>query len=570
MTDTYSQKNSPIVRRIFFTMLVPTILMNLTTALASFADTVIIGYFLDDLSLSVVTYATPIYMIINTFAALFAVGGSICMGIDSGKGDKTGANRSFSIAVELLVTTGLLLTVGGVLFSRLLPGWLGVGSDASGQAVFEMVRAYSTIIMLSAPVFMLNVGLAFFVRNDGQPNLSMVGMMLSIVVNIVFDVIFIAVFDLGVAGAACATVLGQLVSALVIASHFLSGKNTLQFRFAFGAEVMRIMKNGGSTALHFVYQFLTILILNHLITNLAGANGVVVYTVVFNLYTVSLALFEGISQTIQPMISLFYGEMNIGKIKQTMKLAFYTIFVICGLVTLGLEACPQVVPMIFSVKDAALVASCSVAVRIFSASMIIMTINVVIGYYLQSTEQSLLAAVLVSLRCFVIFLLCVFTLGAMFGLNGIWASYAVAEGVTLLLYLLFNELLRKKMGQKNGEVNFLLLSKAVERSTSSYTFEAGQGDANAFIACVTKRLSQCKGMPGTIQKNTALYLEDLLCHIQERKGKWLEVDIVEAEGRVIVRDDLDHSQVAEKVQSYLLGEESDYSPALGFNRLCLK
>ena len=84
----YYYKNNPMVRSIFFKMLTPTILMNLTTALASFADTVIIGHFLDDLALSVVTYATPIYMIINTFAALFAVGGSIAMSIDMGKGEK--------------------------------------------------------------------------------------------------------------------------------------------------------------------------------------------------------------------------------------------------------------------------------------------------------------------------------------------------------------------------------------------------------------------------------------------------------------------------------------------------
>ena len=82
MDKLYYYKNNPIVKSIFIKMLAPTILMNLTTALASFADTVIIGYFLDDLALSVVTYATPIYMIINTFAALFAVGGSIAMSID--------------------------------------------------------------------------------------------------------------------------------------------------------------------------------------------------------------------------------------------------------------------------------------------------------------------------------------------------------------------------------------------------------------------------------------------------------------------------------------------------------
>ena len=125
MKNSYLRKYNPIVTRIFLTMLAPTILMNLTTALASFADTVIIGFFLDDKSLSVVTYATPIYMIINTFAALFAVGGSIVMSIESGKGNKESAHKSFSLSVELLVLTGVILFLCGLFFSNIITSWLG-------------------------------------------------------------------------------------------------------------------------------------------------------------------------------------------------------------------------------------------------------------------------------------------------------------------------------------------------------------------------------------------------------------------------------------------------------------
>lgn len=570
MAEPFLCKNSPIVRRIFFSMLVPTILMNLTTAIASFADTVIIGYFLDDLSLSVVTYATPIYMIINTFAALFAVGGSIAIGIDSGKGDKAGANRAFSLATELLIASGFILTVGGLVLADNIPIWLGAGSDASGWEVFKMVRSYSAIIMVSAPVFMLNVGLAFFVRNDGRPTLSMVGMILSIVINIIFDIAFIGTLDLGVAGAAYATVLGQFVSAVVIAGHFLSKKNTLRFQFAFGKDIVRIVKNGGGTALHFIYQFITILIINHLVTKFAGINGVVVYTVVFNLYTVSLALYEGISQTIQPMISLFYGENNIVKIKQTLKMTLITVFVICGMVTLVLEGFPQIVPVIFGVDDMALVVSCSTAVRIFSASMIIMTVNVVIGYYLQSTEHSFFAVVLVSLRCFVIFLLGALVLGYFFGMNGIWASYAVAEALTFIIYMMINAALCRRLQKKYGETNFLLLSKAVEKSTLTYVWNSDGEDGEKFTGFIADKLRERDKLNHNVAENAVLYINDLIRSNAGKKDKLIEIDIIEEEGRVVIRDDFNHAEIQKNIQSYLCGEESDYSPALGFNRICLK
>ena len=86
MINSFSVKRSPLVIKTFLSILLPTILMNLTTAIGSLADAVIIGQYLDELSLSVVTYATPIYMIINMIAALFAIGGCIAVSVDTGKG----------------------------------------------------------------------------------------------------------------------------------------------------------------------------------------------------------------------------------------------------------------------------------------------------------------------------------------------------------------------------------------------------------------------------------------------------------------------------------------------------
>ena len=253
MKDNYLYKHNPIVKRIFLSMLAPTILMNLTTAIGSVADTIIIGQYLDDLSLSVVTFATPIFMLINTFAALFAVGGCITMSIDAGKGDKKSANRAFSLSIELLYFIGILLYFAGAFFSNTITGWLG----ATGE-VFGLVEQYSRIILIGGPVFVLNIGLAFFVRNDGRPTLSMVGMFSSIIVDIILNFVFVGYLDYGVSGAAYSTVIGQIVSILIICTHFFSSKNTLKFNFTLNKNICRVIKNGVSSALNFVYQFLLI------------------------------------------------------------------------------------------------------------------------------------------------------------------------------------------------------------------------------------------------------------------------------------------------------------------------
>lgn len=565
MEPSYRYKHNPIVKRILLAMLAPTILMNLTTAIGSMADTVIIGHYLDDLSLSVVTFATPIYMVINTFAALFAVGGCIAMSIDSGKGEKETANRAFSLSLELLLGVGIILLLAGIFASDIITHWLGAGKD-----VFESTRQYSQIILMSAPIFTLNIGLAFFVRNDGRPTLSMIGMISSIVVDTILNFVFVGYMGKGVSGAAYSTVLGQLVSILIICTHFFSRKNTLRFCFTLEKTVWRIIENGTSSALHFVYQSLTILIINHFLSQLESTNGVVVYTVVFNLSTVSLSVFEGISQTIQPMISNYYGEKSFKNIRQTLRLALIAVVIICGSVTAALEIFPTVVPTVFGIDDIALMGASASAVRIFATSMIITTVNVVIGYYLQSTEQNFMAAVIISLRCFVLFLGATLILGKCFGMNGIWSAYTVAEALTFCIILIMVRCKQKKMGKNGEEVNFLLLNRATEQGILCYTCDYGKDNAADYFSAVEKHLQEHPTLGKALQQDTAAYLSALKECVVPKKGCYVEVEINSADGKVIIRDNLNHSEASEKLQATIQnGSTADFGPVLGWNRMCI-
>lgn len=566
MEKTYGYKHNPIVKNIYLSMLLPTILMNLTTAIGSMADTVIIGHYLDDVALSVVTFATPIFMVINLFAALFAVGGCIAMSIDSGKGEKDTANQAFSVSMELLAITGIILAVSGVCFVDRIAGWLGAGAD-----VFDLVRTYSRIILIGGPVFVLNIGFAFFVRNDGRPTLSMVGMFLSIIVDVTLNVVFVGMMGMGVAGAAYSTVIGQLVSALVIGSHFLTSKNTLKFRMCFNKMAVRIIQNGASAALHFVYQFLTILIINHFLAKLAGTNGVVIYTVVFNLSTVSLSLFEGISQTIQPMTSNYYGEKSYKNIRETLRLAFLTILIICGLVTLFLEIAPQTVPMVFGIDDGILIQKSAAAVRIYAISMIIMTINVVIGYYLQSTEQNLLAAVMISLRCFFIFMAALLILGKLFGLNGVWAAYTVAEVLSFVICILMVWAKQKKLQKEGIHANAFLLDEEIEKQIECYTFDSQKDDWDAFLKEVLHRMEEHVNVCEHVLLDTKEYLMELETSGVEKRQQYIEVEINGREKKVIIRDHTDHTAIQENIPNVIRhGSKWDYGPVLGWNRIVLE
>lgn len=566
MGDTYCYHRNPIVKKIFVAMLVPTILMNITTGIASLADTVLIGYFLDDQSLSVVTFAMPLFMAINAFSALFSMGGCIAVSIDAGKGQRQLADRSFSISMELLVVTGIAFSLAGIFLMDPITSLLGAEEN-----VFASVKLYSRIILLGAPVFLLNVGAAFFARNDGRANLAMIGMFISIVTDIVLNIIFMGPLHMGVAGAALSTVLGQLAGLFVIGTHFFSTKNSMKFIPYLDKSAFRIVQNGFSSALHFIYQFLIIFLMNHLLASMAGTDGVVVYTVVFNLSTVTLGVFEGISQTIQPMISLYYGEKSYWQMKDTMRLAGIAAVILCGLVTVVLEVFPQMVPMLFGVDDGGLIDKSVVAVRIYAASMIITTINVILGYYLQSIEQNKMASAFVTLRGFVVLLACILILGLLWGMNGLWASYLVTEILCFAICFLMIQSKRKKLEQDGTKVNLLLLETEVEAQTSCYIFDCKRQDYQDFVDGIAKVMDEDSSIDVSLRADTKAYLSKLSFFVQSSKDGYIEVNINRKEMRVIVKDNLQHGDLADSVDLIVAnGSKAEYGPVLGWNRICLE
>ena len=565
MVNSFSVKRSPLVIKTFLSILVPTILMNLTTAIGSMADAVIIGQYLDELSLSVVTYATPIYMIINMIAALFAIGGCIAVSVDTGKGDKTGANKAFSISAICLVFLSMILFFAGVFFSRQITFLLGAGNEL----VFDKVKTYVQIILLGAPIFILNIAGAFFVRNDGRPTLSMVGMISGMGIDIILNLVFVGFMSMGVAGAAISTVIGQGVGLIIVGSHFLSKKNTLKFRFAFDSSVCRIIKNGFGSALSFVYQFVTIMVMNHYVVRLSGPEGIVIYTVVFNLCTVSLAVFEGLSQTTQPMISLYFGEKSNKKIKDSVKLSVLSAVIICGSVMAILEAFPAIVPHMFGISESGLIQQSALAVRIYTTSMFIMTLNVIIGNYLQSIEFGQITSVLVSLRCCVLLLVCVFVLGELFGLGGIWAAYTVAEILTFIVFMVINIIKREKLSKNNVSADIFFLDKRVEESCKSLVYKCNTNEYESFCNEI-KTIADKIAIYNEKMLITALeYLTKLEDVIVDKKGKYIEVEFNAYDKKIIISDNLSHDKLKADFAK-ITDEDIEYGPVLGLNRISIK
>lgn len=419
------------VRKTFYRMLIPTILMNMVTCVSTAVNTIILGNFIGENALAAVTFSLPVFMLINTIAALLAVGGTTALGNALGFGDKEKANGIFSSAIITAAIVSVLLAAGGSFLIDPIVAALG----AYG-IVAELTREYTLIIFYLTPAFILNICLAFFVRSDGRPALAMTAMISSIAVNILLSILFVVVLNMGVAGAAWSAGLSQIFSALMMATHFFSKKNTLAFiAKGFYSRIPLIFKSGVGTSLHFIYQFIVILTFNHILVGISGAGAIVVFSVVINVLTIALSMFEGLSQSVQPMFSVYYGENNHRAIKETLKRVIKMTFILGGSVTAFLLIFPQTFTHIFGVTDALLVKNSHIAIRIFGTSIILMTINVIMGYYYQCIGRRKLAAFIVAAHNLIFQLLGAFLLVHFFGKNGVWLSYPFSEVAALAVWL---------------------------------------------------------------------------------------------------------------------------------------
>jgi len=550
-------KEHRLVNKIFNAMLIPTILMNLVTCVSSAADTVIVGNLLGEEALAAITFSMPVYMIINTLASLIAVGGTTALGNALGRGEKETANGIFGASIVFAFFISILFAVTGVAFVGFAVNILGAQGDIAG-----LTKDYVIVVFGMTPAFILNITLAFFARSDGRPNLAMYGMVTSIIANIILDIVFIAYLKMGIAGAAWATGTSQIISALMVLTHFAGKRCGLRFIIKRPFEKIRlIFKSGVGTSLHFVYQFITILIFNNLIMHISGDDGIVVYTVVINVATIALSVFEGLSQTVQPMFSVYYGENNHTDIKETLKLAMWMTLILGGGVTVFLELFPYLLIRAFGVTSPQLISDSAAAIRIFSVSIAVQTLNAVMGYYYQSTENNGLAAAIVMSRNLVMLLLGAFIFSNLFGTNGIWSAYIFAEITTIALWVSY----ASYKGRQSGKGLLLLPPEGIV-----YTSRITDADKDAEVLAELKEFLSKNGVDNETGNKTAAAVSELLNCAKKAGSGLTRAEIRAALGDKVCLTIRDNGKAIDAINLESVktsGTGFEYDSVLGVNRL---
>lgn len=422
----------------------PSIIMMVLNSIYGVVDGFFISNFIGAEPFAAVNIVMPFLMIFGAVGFMIGTGGSALVAYTLGVGDKKKANEIFSLLVYLLVGLGLLLTVIGEIFVGPISQFLGADAEMLPYCV-----TYGRILMIAIVPFMLqNVFQSFLVTAE-RPQLGLVTTLVSGVLNIVLDALFIAVFRWGVAGAASATALSQTIGGIVPLTFFIMsrssklrlGKTHMDLR-----AITKACTNGASEFMTNVSMSIVNMLYNWQLMRMLGTNGVAAYGVIMYVNDIFLSIYIGYSMGSAPIVGYHYGAENRDELKNLFKKSLRIILVMSIVLTIAAELLARPLSMIFVSYDTELLEMTTYAFAVYSISFFVSGYNIYASSFFTALNDGFTSATISFGRTLIFQVICVLVLPILFGPYGIWYAVIAAEIFALILSIFFLMRNRKKYG----------------------------------------------------------------------------------------------------------------------------
>ncbi len=406
------------------------------------ADTFFISNGLGANGLTALNLAIPIYSFIHGSGLMFGIGGATKYSIYRGQKEYKNADKAFSNTIYIMSILAVIFVLTGIFFSEKLTRLLGADKD-----VFHMTKTYLQVILLFAPAFITNDTLICFVRNDGNPKLSMIAMLAGSFSNIILDYIFIFPLNMGILGAVLATGLAPIISLIVLSRHWLAKQN--QFHLVQINPSLQLTRNIISLGIpSFIAEMasgIVIIAFNTIILHLQGNIGVAAYSVVANLSLVVISIYTGIAQGMQPILSRVYGYGEPESQKQVLKYALKTMLAIsCGIYLVFLLFSNPIVSVFNNEQNIQLQQIAETGLKLYFTAIPFAGFNIIISSYFTSTEKALPAQIVSLSRGFLVILPVAFSLSFLLKMTGVWMSFPITECFVALAVIVLYIKFRKK------------------------------------------------------------------------------------------------------------------------------
>jgi len=420
----------------------PSIVMNLFASLYIVVDGYFVANFAGKTEFAAVNLIMPVLNILGTIGYMFGVGGSALIGKTLGEADRERANRLFSLIV--LFSSGLAvgMLVPGFIFMPQIASLLG----AEGQLLENSVL-YGRIFILALPAWIWVYEFQLFFVTAEKPGLGLAVTVCAGLCNVALDALFIIGFGWGLAGAAAASALTQLVGGLFPIIYFRRKNNSL-LRLVKpvwdGAALVKCCTNGTSEFMAEAAASLVGIIYNVQLLKYAGEDGVVIYGLLMYVSLIFSAIFVGYSNGVGPVISYHYGAQDHGELKN-LRIRSLTIIALTSVAMFALsEALAHPFSTLFLHGSEHLLPDAVHAFRIVSVSYHFTGMAVFGSAFFTALNDGQVSALISFLRTFVFELGSVLLFPLLLGVDGIWCSVVFAELMAAVVGSIFMVALQRR------------------------------------------------------------------------------------------------------------------------------
>lgn len=530
------ERNDYLIKKKFYTYLLPGVLMVVAMQLGNVVDGIIVGNMLGSTALAAISLSMPVLYVIQLPAFILGVGGSAQASVYLGKRDVKKANKVFASCITAGFLISLLLCATAPFLSRPLAHLI-----AGTPQLEELLYPYLLVNILGIPFLTLAIQFSYFFNVDNNPVLGSAMFIIANAVNLTLDILFLAFTPMAMYGTALSTIIGYTCGLVLLIPYALSKKRMLSLK---PAAVRHCFKNlpeaikaGTPSGMFFLMLAIKELILNTCVVRLLGQDEMEIFSVCTNSVFIAELFVGGVIGLVQTICGILYGERDYYGIRRLVRRVITLCVALTALLTSVFLLFPQLVTGLFGYNNAELMDTALLCVRVFSLCFIFYAFNKFLQTYYQTILKPAPATLDTILQGLVMIIPITFLLLYLWGIVGVCSATVFSEALTLLVVCVFTKILQRhgRLPQKG----LLLLPEKDIESLCDITVKGSEQDA----VNVSEMLIECcidNGIDGKNANIIGLAAEEIAVNISRYgykrfKRNYIDINLSKADGRLILR-----------------------------------
>ena len=431
------------------------ILMMIFTSIYWVVDGFFISNYVSTSAFAGVNLIFPLIMIVACLGFMFGAGGSALVAIKLGKGDKEGANKTFSLIVYTAFIVGIVVSI--IFFFLIRPiaqGFAKINAVEASEEMIDAATTYGRIMIAGVSIYISQSCFHSFFSTNEKNFHGFLFTLAAGITNMILDFVFIGLLRLGVVGAASASLTGMLVGSLGPFLYFKFGKNNLISlgKTSFNLkEIWQSIINGSSEFVGNVAASVVTIVYNAQLLKYLGEAGVVAYGVIGYVCFIFFAMFIGYSMGVAPIVGFNYGAGNKDELSNVIRKSFVIIGIAGLIMTVLSIGLSSPLAYIFTNSSEELHWLSTKAMMIFSFCYLVTGYSMFGSAFFTALNNGLLSAIIAVVRTMIFQIALVFLLPLLFGEDGIWISNVIAELLAAILTIVIIILNKKKYGYEIGQ-----------------------------------------------------------------------------------------------------------------------